>query len=513
MKLDKKSCLALIMIGSSLYASHSIHADLRLGYIRNYLGDVQSSEDYFKDKNYLDFLRIRLDFQGDLSENSFYTVRIEEDEYENRQFDLFEINQEAPKPGATIAQAFMTYRPVKDFKIISGLIPTLDIGFDHEYYHEIPRFKKIGSILDLNGNHLGASVYTRFKIMSVCAGGWAQNEFDALNRLYAVSEDRTPSGVVHQASPATSLDVNEVNKSINFTQSFDGGARKGYAGKITVFPIQSTLHVALGVGIANVPLNQPLVFGVIGHHYDTGVAPPIGDYRLSIYDRMTKVCLDGTLVFKNIGIMASYQAQSYSLHDQVDVISTSAVSSTMSTNAKIMGDDHQSSSWFIESVFQPLGGSYYVDYLNGYIKEIDTKFKNTATEMIFRFGIEKKTNIAALVDVIGYDDFISSYYTDSFKGANRLNHDTYESIDKKYQLLSLDNDQAFITEDQEIGYELKKYGFDIGLNMYYGEHMEAGLQYQQTINKKRIYGRDSDFVDSPRYSMLSSLVAHFNVKI
>ena len=83
MKLDKKSCLALIMIGSSLYASHSIHADLRLGYIRNYLGDVQSSEDYFKDKNYLDFLRIRLDFQGDLSENSFYTVRIEEDEYEN----------------------------------------------------------------------------------------------------------------------------------------------------------------------------------------------------------------------------------------------------------------------------------------------------------------------------------------------------------------------------------------------------------------------------------------------
>lgn len=509
MKLNSKSCLGLLLIGSSLYASHSIHADLRLGYMRNYLGDVHEPEDYLKDKNYLDFLRIRLDFQGDLSENSFYTVRIEEDEFENTQIELFEENELQKNRYATIAQAFMTYRPTKDFKIVSGLIPALDIGFDHYYYHEIPRFHQIGSILGLNGNHLGASVFTRFKMISVSAGGWTQNEFDSLNRMYPVTEDRTPSGVLPQTAPATSLNITEVNKSIDFIESFDASARKGYAGKITIFPIQSTLHLAVGIGVANVPLNQPIVLGVIGNQYQSS---NVGDYRLSVFDRMTKICLDSTLVFKNLGIMTSYQSQSYSLHDQKDIISSSATTQSISAPAQILGDDHQSQSWYIQTVFQPLTGSYYVDYLNGYINGVDTKNQSSTVEMLFRFGVEKKSNLAALLDRIGYDDFISSYYSNSFKGSNRLTHDSFESADKNYQLLALDNNQSFITEDNELSYQLRKYGFQLGLTMYYGEHMETGLLYQQTINKKKIYGRDLDFVDSPRYSMLSSLVAQFNIK-
>ncbi len=428
-----------------------------------------------------------------------------------------------------LSQAYAAYRFNKNiFK--AGLIeaPSLSqeiscasLGFD----------QPIGTIIGFGGYHLGMTYELISGPYSGVFGVWQQGQglsstggtYQSIQNFAPVTETVTPSFLEGAVAPDTNLDPAEVSKSFDsgsFSSKYIPFSFGGRANYYFRFRTLETWGVSLAA--AHQKLSYPLVLAVLYDPYvpsqvatvDQEAIAAQGAYRLTSFKSMNHYHLECLRTIGPFRASAGYSEQVLPRDVQIQVITndTQGGTPTQPVAPYVLEDGGRVFGYYIEAGHLLFGKGFNVDRSKNSVSSIVLGNQGWGLEIGARWGLERRRNILALMDMVGADDFSASVYRDT-SGAGRLRlHGIEEVNGSRYQIVCVDNQSpnyidplvekngtlfglGSVTEETK-SFQTLATGFAFFLQYYPADAISIKAEFDWKNYQKRIYLRDNNYSDS-----------------
>ncbi|NBW56648.1 hypothetical protein EBR43_02450 [bacterium] len=485
--------------------------------------------------------RIRVDYTNRPSRSLGAFIRLQSPEIEDVQILGLDRLVDSPQPSLTLSQAYGTFYS-SGGQFHAGYIAAPDVTMELIDY-QVGFGQRVGNIIGRLGNHLGVSLTGNTGQMGFSVGIWDQTPNRNITSINPVNEIMTPTALEGAVAPNTNLNTNEIAQSLP-SSCFDSlRYRYGYGGRLAYVPYYKAGHAfGLGFGYSYAPLNTPVMLGVLYHPYQAGVAaaspspamPAQGDYRLTAFSMLTNLKLDATLTNGNVQMGLGFSSQ-YIKNEHMATVLTSDTTggSPVATDSShyIFEDYARARGYYAEVAMLIIGQRYKFDLQKSMVSGVKLAKGKPGLEVALRAGVSDFTNLFALIDPIGSNDFLSSSYPSSgMSGEDRLKTEAFlkSESNQNYLAITVDNSGSdyYVIPEKVTGYSFfglggakdimnsfrsNQVGFVFDINYYFNENMLLKFEFQQVNCKKQIFGQDSSMVNSINFKKLSYFRMRFDV--
>lgn len=475
-----------------------------------------------------DLERVQLDYNQLFHDNRYY-VRVG---IHTQEHDVFQIKNgvfEQLAPTLLRPQLTEVSLSVNHQGMVSsyGRIQLPELSDEHDLF-QLGIGQRVGTILGRGGYKLGVKASVKQRALGAQIALWQQNTQEDPQSLQAPSLTITPSQLAGQESETlTNLDVSEVAQSLVYRQNdTQNWGRYGWGGRAAYMPYYNPYHsVGGGLGFRVAPLELPVVLAVL---YDPYQAPEVaqsrpaqGFYRVVTFQRLQELRVDLLRTYEQFYLRLAGSFQRLPVDKTVSVlVSDSAAGAPVAPPSDnfIFEDTGRSFAYYAEGAYLIGASSYHVCRERAAISGVRGLSHYGALELGVRFGIERYTNILALLQRHGAQDF-----TTTAGAAQRLKYETAEGFVHDFSLMAVDNSSAggdsfYITpetkeeysffgigqkKDIVYSYKTSANALSLHLNYYYNEDLRCQLQFESRHYKKNVVSRDPGMVPSPNYDHMT----------